>query len=167
MNALRRRNKLIKPGLQLKLVSTFVATAGLSALVQAVLLADALADVAGAGPQATASLANRLPSLLVGNLLLSFAVLLPLALVIGTVATFRIAGPLYRFESFLAQVAAGERPDDCRIRSNDELHELCRLINAATAPVRRPNAGEDAGAGSGREAGGDAGAGGAPQRRAG
>lgn len=132
----RRRNKLIRPGIQLKLTLTFVVTAGLAALLQAALLADALSAVAGEGPSAAASLANRLPSILIGNLLLTLALLVPLALLIGTIATFRIAGPLYRFETFLKQVAAGQRPEDCRIRKSDELQDLCHLINVATAPVR-------------------------------
>ena len=59
---------------------------------------------------------------------------------VGILATHRLVGPIYRFKVFLKQVADGERPADCKLRQGDELQDVCDLINAATAPVRkRPN----------------------------
>ena len=51
--------------------------------------------------------------------------------------TFRIAGPIYRFEQYLAGIAEGRQLGPCRIREGDELVELCARINEATAPLRR------------------------------
>ena len=57
--------------------------------------------------------------------------LLPATLLIGIHATFRVAGPIYRFEQHLRAVASGMHAGDCRIRRGDELHDLCDSINAA------------------------------------
>jgi hypothetical protein len=71
---------------------------------------------------------------------ISAAVLLPLTLSVGIVATFRIAGPLHRFETFLRAIANGEKPADCKIRRGDELQEFCTLLNDVTAPLRTGDA---------------------------
>lgn len=54
---------------------------------------------------------------------------------VGILVTFRIAGPLYRFETHLNQIAAGEDPGECYIRKSDELHSMCAAINAAVATL--------------------------------
>ena len=74
-------------------------------------------------------------------LAMSFAFLLPMMLCVGILSTFRIAGPVYRFEQYLKEVARGEVSDPCRIRDGDELWDLCDLINEATAPLRHKVAG--------------------------
>jgi hypothetical protein len=61
---------------------------------------------------------------------------------VGVLSTFRIAGPIYRFEQYLRQVVKGEAEGPCRIRDGDELWDLCDLINQATAPLRMRH-GED------------------------
>ena len=58
------------------------------------------------------------------------------ALSVGVLFTFRIAGPVYRFEQFLSAVVRGERPRDFRLRKGDQLTELAALINDATRPLR-------------------------------
>jgi hypothetical protein len=82
-----------------------------------------------------------LPGILIEVLAMSFAFLLPMTLCAGILSTFRIAGPIYRFEQYLKQVARGEVTDPCRIRDGDELWDLCDLINEATAPLRHKAAG--------------------------
>ena len=68
---------------------------------------------------------------------ISAAVFLPLTLMVGVLSTFRIAGPLYRFEKFLLAVQNGENPGDFTLRSGDELKDLAALINSSTRPLRR------------------------------
>ena len=63
---------------------------------------------------------------------------LPLTFLVGVLTTFRIAGPVYRFEQFLAAVRRGERPSDFHLRKGDELTDLAALINEATGPLREP-----------------------------
>jgi hypothetical protein len=68
--------------------------------------------------------------------------LAPFLLVVGLVTTFRFFGPLHRFRVYLARLARGDRPDACRIRREDELQDLCELLNRATAPLRADALGE-------------------------
>jgi len=74
---------------------------------------------------------------LLRDLAIAFLVFLPLTFFVGILSTFRVAGPLYRFEKFLESLQRGERPPDFRLRKGDELHDLAELLNQATAPMRK------------------------------
>ena len=67
-------------------------------------------------------------------------IFLPLTYAVGILTTFRIAGPLYRFETFLNQVLAGEKPERFRLRKGDELQDFADLLNAVTEPLRLKDA---------------------------
>ena len=136
----KRRIKLIKPGLQLKLVVMFAAVSATSLLLQYLLFSSRFSELASTLPDGGAHLMAVLPRILIEVLFMSFAFLLPVMLCAGVLATFRIAGPIYRFEQYLKQVVAGEATGPCRIRDGDELWDLCDLINEATAPVRHGGA---------------------------
>lgn len=137
----RRRRKLIRPGLQLRLSAKFIGLIALMLGLQFVLLdtliGQATAGEADGGP----SLSGQMWS--IGAQLLGWSALafLPLTLLVGVIASFRFAGPLYRFDVFLKAVAAGERPQDIRLRSGDELKELATLLNDATRPLREESQG--------------------------
>ena len=75
---------------------------------------------------------RMLVTLLVG----SFVVLLPLTFLVAIASASRWAGPLVRLERFLREVARGESPEDLKLRRGDELQDLARLLNEATAPLR-------------------------------
>lgn len=137
MTKYRRSVRLIQPRLQLKLVLTFLGMAMLAMTLQFLLLAASLVALAGDLPNDGVAMQQELPERLLWIIGLSFGVCLPLIFCVGVVITFRIAGPLYRFEKFLESVRKGEKPADCRLRKGDELQGLCTLINAATAPLRR------------------------------
>jgi hypothetical protein len=130
MTPYKRRIKLINPKFQLKLVGIFIglATATLSAqlflfgldlrlLAQGLIDGDVLTDEA--------------PAMLGRSLLLTAGMMIPVTLGVGVIVTHRIAGPIYRFEQYLRSVANGEDVGPCRIRTHDEFHELCGLINKA------------------------------------
>ncbi len=127
----KRRIKLIKPRLQLKLIGAFLALTAISMLLQFVLVGARVSHLARSMPQGGDFLVEKLPGLLVGVLLFSLIVLLPAVLGVGVLVTFRIAGPVYRFEQHLSAVARGEDPGPCRLRRGDELQALCHLINQA------------------------------------
>ena len=61
---------------------------------------------------------------------------------VGILVTFRVAGPVYRFEQHLGSLARGEDPGTCRIRKGDELQDLCASINAAVETLRGQGQGE-------------------------
>lgn len=132
----RRRRKLIAPGLQLRMVGAFLAMSALSLLLQFMLFARNLSATAASLPNDGAVLMGEMNRLLAETLLLSFAIGLPVTALVGVLQTFKVAGPIHRFREFLGDVARGEQPEDCRIRRGDELHEFCRILNEATAPLR-------------------------------
>ena len=132
----RRRQKLIKPRLQLKLTLIFVGLSALSLLLQFVLFQSALTSAALELPNDAVLLMGATNGLLMRVLLVSFLVFLPLTFLVGVLTTFRIAGPVYRFEQFLAAVQRGERPPNFKLRKGDELVDLATLINEATQPLR-------------------------------
>lgn len=128
-----RRNKLPKPRLQLRLMLGFVGVSTLALSVQVLLLAQRLVNLAQDLPLGGDELRKTLPTLLFDVAGFSLLVLLPAVLGIGVLMTFKIAGPIYRFERYFEDVAAGRDTGPCRIRPGDELQELCQKINAAMA----------------------------------
>ena len=142
----RRRKKLIDPALQLKLVSGFAITGAIAVIVQSLVLARSLTQLAELVPNDKVIVVDHLPGILFKGILISFLLLLPLSASIGILMSFRVAGPLYRFRVFLKQIIAGEKPEDCRLRKGDELMDFCELLNEATAPqrVRKEKPGEAA-----------------------
>ena len=145
----KRRIKLIKPRLQLKLVAMFAGVSATSLLLQYMLFAARFSEVASTLPDGGVQVMSVLPGILMQVLAMSFAFLLPVMLCVGIVSTHRIAGPVYRFEQYLKQVARGGVTDPCRIRDGDELWDLCDLINEATAPLRHKAAGVENAAATG------------------
>jgi hypothetical protein len=133
-----RRKKLIKPRLQLRLTGVFVGLTALSLLLQFVLFTSVLNETAVGLPNDGAIVLQATNRITLKVLAASFLLFLPLTLSIGVLCTFRIAGPIYRFEQFLGAVARGERPPDFRLRKGDQLTELAALINDATRPLREP-----------------------------
>lgn len=136
----KRRIKLIQPRLQLKLISAFLGMSALALILQFLLFTSSLTELAAEIPEDGALLMERIPAHVQRILLVSFLIFLPLSFCVGVLVTFRVAGPLYRFEMYLKQVIRGEKPADCRLRDGDELQGLCELINQATAPLRQQDA---------------------------
>jgi hypothetical protein len=96
-------------------------------------MTQALSRLNGAGVE----LAQELPAALVEVFFFSMGLLLPVIFGLGIVLTFRIAGPVHRFEQFLDAVARGEQIGPCKIRRGDYLQSLCEAINRATESTRR------------------------------
>ncbi len=132
----QRRIKLIQPRLQLRLILSFFAISLLALLLQLLLFVCSLAELASDLQVEGPILLERITPQVVSIFLFTIGLLVPLTLIVGTLLTFRIAGPLYHFEKFLGEVIRGEKPEDCRLRQGDQLVELCDLLNRATAPLR-------------------------------
>ena len=133
----KRRIKLIRPRLQLRLILAFLGVTALALTLQFILFTSSLTRVAVELPQDGPLLIEQLPEHVLAVLLISAALVLPLTFFVGVLVTFRVAGPLYRFELFLKDVERGAKPADCRLRKGDELQDLCELLNRATAPLRK------------------------------
>jgi len=138
----RRRTKLIKPRFQLKLVGVFVGLSALGFLLQSLHVGLRLSELAAEVPEGGPYLMAVMPELPLEILAVSFGMLLPLIIAVGIMVTFRVAGPLYRFEQYLRDVRDGREIRPCRLRDGDDLQELCELINQVTEPLRVRNANE-------------------------
>ena len=132
----RRKIKLIKPRMQLRLIGVFVGLSALGFILQSLHLSFRLSELASSMPEGGSHLMAVMPELPIEILLFSFGMLLPLTTAIGIYVTHRIAGPVYRFEKHLSEVARGEDVRPCKIRKGDELQELCEIINQAVAALR-------------------------------
>jgi hypothetical protein len=133
----RRRQKLIKPGIQLRLSGIFAGTSVLCLVIQWLLFSSMLSNAAHKMPVGGDYLLDLIPTLLFRSILFSLVIALPLTMLVGVHSTFRITGPIYRFESFLKEVIRGKQLGPCKIRRGDLLGDLCELINGATEPQRR------------------------------
>jgi methyl-accepting chemotaxis protein len=142
MSGYKRRKKLIQPRLQFRLIFTFLGVALLALLLQFILFGATISMLAGDLPQDGPLLQDRIPQYTLMVFGISLGVLLPMTLCIGVIVTFRIAGPLYRFEQHLKAIARGEDPGVCRIRREDELQEFCTTFNAALDKLRERRLGE-------------------------
>lgn len=136
MSGYKRRKRLIQPRLQFRLIFTFLGIALLALLLQFLLFGATISRLAEDLPQDGPLLMERIPAFTLGVFAVSLGVLLPMSVCVGVIVTFRIAGPLYRFEQHLKAIARGEDPGVCRIRREDELQEFCTTFNQALDKVR-------------------------------
>jgi signal peptidase II len=134
-NHLRLR-KWVKPRLQLKLIGSFLALSFVAVVLQFMLFSTNVMRLAKHLPFAEDYTETLVGDMLRDTMLIAIAVLIPLSLLVGGLVTHRIAGPVYRFERYLEEVAAGTQIGPCKIRERDELHELCTAINRATESIR-------------------------------
>jgi hypothetical protein len=143
----KRKIKLIQPSLQLKLIGWFLGVAALALVMQFLLVTMAMSDLAADLPNDGRYLIESSTSRALLALGISFLVLMPLSLLVGVLVTFRIAGPIYRFEQHFKAIARGEDPGACRIRKDDELQEFCGHLNSALDTLRARGASTPASSG--------------------
>jgi hypothetical protein len=131
-----RKQKLIKPRLQLWVTGVFLMTTCAAVLAQFVMLNRVLVVLAREMPEQSEVLMEQWPTMLRTTLGLTIALLVPFTLGVGILTTFRIAGPLYRFEEYMGQVARGEDRGPCQIRKGDMLQEVCDKLNLMVTALR-------------------------------
>lgn len=144
MRPYTRRQKLIQPKLQLRLTMTFLGVGLVALVLQFILFAATISALAAELPQDGPLLMERIPSYTLAVLGITMCVLFPLTITVGILATFRIAGPLYRFEQHLKAIARGEDPGECHIRTGDQLQEFCATLNAALTALKQRGAAPNA-----------------------
>lgn len=132
----RRRKKLIEPRIQWRFALIFLTTSLLAALVQSLVVSFLTMRAADRLPNDGTLLKMQVFDLLAGGLGVTVLLLVPLTLAVGISSMHKVVGPLYRFRVYLTELARGENPPPCRIRKDDELQDLCELLNRATAPLR-------------------------------
>lgn len=128
----QRKRNLILPLLQLKITMVFVST---SAVMLALMGFLTLRALEGHSMGGSAVLPVVQPAL-TQAFWATFLVMLPVTLVVGVLATFLMAGPLYKFEGYLRAITRGDHTAPCKLRDGDELQSFCDTLNTATAPLR-------------------------------
>ncbi len=131
-----RKRKLPKPALQLKIVLIFMCLGLSCVLLQFTMFSRTVSEMALQVPGEGITLSGKVFDVLWRDLFVALALLIPLTVSVGIIVTFRLAGPVYRFENYLRSIAAGENPGPCKIRTGDELQELCTAINLAVDALR-------------------------------
>lgn len=133
----KRKRKLIEPRIQLRFALIFLTTSALAVLVQTMVVCYLMLGIADRLTHDGVELKSHLPDVLAGSLLCTSVLLVPLTLAVGIKSSHKVVGPLYRFRLYLSELAAGSKPQPCRIREDDELQDFCELLNRATEPLRR------------------------------
>lgn len=129
MSVTLRTRKLILPGLQLYLTLSFLAISMLALLFQFVVFANTAVNAARELPNDADLFLGSFVGIMTRAFLLSFCVVLPLTVFVGTLITAKVAGPVYRFETQLRQVLEGGAPGPFKIRKGDQLQELNELLS--------------------------------------
>ena len=145
---LNRKRVLIRPRQQWRLVGSFLAAACISTIIQILLLNVALGNLASDLSADGAAVLDATPGIIQTQVLLTFGLMAPLVTAVGILESFRIFGPVHRFEHYLREIVAGRNPKPCSLRKEDELHDFCQLLNQATQ-LRNP---AESGAPSAQEA---------------
>ena len=129
----KRKKKLINKPMQLKMVAVFTAIGCTCALFQVVLVNFGLLGLAKSIPGGGTEVLSKARGMMAQNVLWTLAAMIPLMTCVGVILTHRIAGPAYRMTQHCKAIAAGEPVRPCKIRKDDELHDLCDALNAAIA----------------------------------
>lgn len=132
----KRRKKLINPRLQLWMTSVFLGLTALSLLMQLMLFMLLMSQVALTLPNDGDFMWDQINERLYFVIGVSFAVFLPLTLLVGILTTFRVAGPVFVFHRFLANIRAGNDPGVLRLRNGDKLNDLADALNETYAVIR-------------------------------
>lgn len=131
----KRRKKFISP-LQLRVTAAFLAVAALATLFQVLVLNNAITDLAREVPDHGEALLSALPSLLAKNIMMTLGLMAPVMVTVGILVTHRVAGPAYRMEQYLREVAReGRVAGPCRTREGDEFSGLVEALNDALAKI--------------------------------
>ena len=132
----RRRRELIWPAFQARLILIFTAVGILGVFVQVLLVDYSLQRILSSLNDVNVEAFLGARDLILGSVVLGFLTVLPLLFGIGILVTFRIAGPVHRFETYLRRIAKGEETGPCTLRERDEFHVLCTRINEAVSYLR-------------------------------
>ena len=132
----RRTKKLINSRLQLRMTMWFVGVTGLLLTLEYFILAERMSTIGMELPNDSQVFFRNLNGELLKTFLATLGIGLSVTMVAGILVAHRIAGPAYRFSVFLKDVLRGEQTQECRIRRNDELQDICVLLNRVTADAR-------------------------------
>ena len=134
----KRRKVLIKRAFQLKYVGAILFFVLLITLISSITIYAAIfpylsEKLANVYPQGRLVMVLRNANM---KVLMSTAVVLPIAVWVGIMFSHRIAGPWYRMEVILREIAEGSLIKRVNLRKGDELQSLGEAINEVTDNLR-------------------------------
>jgi hypothetical protein len=135
--------RILFPRLQSRLFTLVLAGIGTSLLVHTLVSVTSLTRAARELPNDGDALHSMIVALLVRDFVLAFALTVPAFALLGMAAFMRVLGPLHCMRMFLEKALRGQHPEPCRLREDDELQDICALLNRATEPLRARAAAED------------------------
>jgi methyl-accepting chemotaxis protein len=124
----KRRILVVNPRFQYKFVAVVMACAGVALVVAA-------ADMLGLGTSFSVEGASRGEAW--AAFLIKAAVYMGGVFIVGLVVSHRVAGPVYRFEKSLEEVAAGNLAYRVFLRKGDEWEEFRESFNAMVEELQR------------------------------
>ena len=127
----QRKRQVILPNFQLRLVAKFVLLSLAALLCQFLFMGTLLTNLMRGFP-GSESLIREVPTIVFKTVVFMGILQLPI-LFMGLIMTFRIAGPVYRFETYLHSLARNEHTGPCTIREKDEFGSLKEAINEVVA----------------------------------
>ncbi|TRZ48162.1 MAG: methyl-accepting chemotaxis protein [Dehalococcoidia bacterium] len=138
MTPIQRKTYLIKKSFQLRyvfIVSLFILiTAVISGVMTYLALFPYLAEkLANVYPQGRLIVLLRDAN---AKAVLSSLIIIPFAAWLSIILSHRIAGPWYRLEMILKNLAAGDLSHDISLRKNDELQSLASSLNMVMRNLR-------------------------------
>ena len=134
----KRRLKLVDPKLQIQLTMVFVGLSALGVVMQFILFQSTLSKLSYQLPNDGLLLMESVNSALPGILGVTLLAILPLTYLVGVLTTFRIAGPVYRMNMYLRDVAEHGYHGPCRLRKGDKLQELAAQLSKTVEHLSEP-----------------------------
>ena len=138
-----RRNYIIDPRVQLKIVCFLASIALIAAAIicyvayAKLLQLGVLFNYGSVAPAAMPAAFQSIANSLMYRLIAIVCVMVLTFSLAGVILTHRIAGPIWKLQSELRKFLAGEEVKPIRFRSSDEFQELPRLINALLEKYRK------------------------------
>ena len=112
-------------------MSKFIGLSVAALLCQFLFMGILLTNVMRGFPGAE-DLLPEVPTIVFKTVVFMAILQLPI-LFMGLIMTFRVAGPIYRFEAYLKALARGDHSGPCSIREKDEFGFLNDAINEVVA----------------------------------
>ena len=122
-----RKQFLVKRGFQLRFMALIIIAMVLIALVTALSIYTAVMQtlINQFHGENLALIQHAITyKLLIRSLLLIFAIA-----IISVFISHRVAGPVYKFERIIGELASGKKVEEIKLRKRDEFYELASAIN--------------------------------------
>jgi hypothetical protein len=139
----RRRNKVIKPGFQLKMAASAAIFLMIYTLVLGAAVFYPMAAEFSSTPDGDVRAQLAFSALEVHDKLWPAILCVSVVGFFGTILfSHRIAGPMYRFEKTVETLTAGDFSIRIKLRKRDEFHQFAEMINNLSTSLEKQQVAE-------------------------